>query len=244
MTVKNNTTIIASIRNRNQILQQTLPNWLLFDISIIIVDWRDDGCESAWDIVKSFNNPLITLIETKFEYRFTISHALNLAISQVKTEYILKLDVDYLLHDDFFDKNILAENEFICGCKLVKYYNADNSLYGCLFTKKEYIDTIGGYNENLIFYGADDTNLYNRLATQYKQVMLSIDSVTHIPHSNKMSFVNQLQYAPDTVNYDSFYVVLNWFNNKILSFGWDKNNCLQWHIQQLEYNRYLAIRSV
>lgn len=151
------TTIVCRIRNRNEIFADTIRNWLKFPVpEIIVVDFRDDGCQSVWNIVRQMDDPRIRVIETKYEYMFIPTIAWNLGISQVASEYVLLLDVDNILYDHFFEANVLHDNEFICG-------KPNWHLWGSCLCKKEYIDALGGFNENCIYMGHADTNLYNRL---------------------------------------------------------------------------------
>ena len=68
--------ICAAIRNRNAIFGSTIKNWLRFNVpEILVIDFRDDGCESVWDIIEPFNDPRIKVIETKYEYRWVTAIA-------------------------------------------------------------------------------------------------------------------------------------------------------------------------
>ena len=176
-----NTTIVARIRNRNSIFADTLPNWLRFNVPIILMDWRDEGCESAYDIVKGIPN--ITYIETKHEYMFYQTAAWNLGISQVKTDYVLNVDVDDLLHEDFFEVNSINGNEF-------SYFaptECNRHLYGLSWFSKQAFETVNGYSENMLYMQYGDSDFYKRLESAgYTRKHMIDGTATHKPHDDEL----------------------------------------------------------
>jgi len=243
------TSIVSIIRNRNNMCQQTIQSWLQFDIpEFVIVDFRDDSCESIWDIIAPLQDPRIKVIETKYEYRFIISIAMNLACSQATYPFILKLDIDYLLHDDFFDKNIIRNNEFISGDQI------DPNRHGALYVSKTDFDKVNGYNENLIYHGGDDQDIYERLARQQLIWKFFVnDTFTHMYHTRLQGIKNQYQYIPDKLlqlkNSDDFITKLNKesldLNRRIYTrLPWSHDMPrTQWQLTPIEPNRFLALRT-
>jgi hypothetical protein len=48
---------VSRIRNRNEVFADSILNWLQFPLSeIMIADFRDDGCQSVWDVGVSTRN--------------------------------------------------------------------------------------------------------------------------------------------------------------------------------------------
>ena len=255
------TSIVTIIRNRNNVLRKTIHNWLKFDIpEIIIVDFRDDSCESVWDIIKPLNDSRIKVIETKYEYRFILGVAANLGFTYTTFPYVLKLDVDYLLSDDFFIQNTIRENEFVTG-----YWKDPTS--GLLYTEKHWWNLCNGYNENILYWGADDVDLYSRMRQQklvHKYVVK--DTITHQEHAVTLSLIHQFQWLPSNILNDKvgnhYYMdkeqydvsnvgVINlknqvqWFTEHLLKLiPWTPDVLrIQWKLEEIEPNRYLAIRS-
>ena len=239
--MKDKTTIITRIRNRNSILSDTLHNWLQFNIPIIIVDYRDDGCELAWDVVKSYKDN-VTVIETKYEYNFNPAHAWNLGISQCQTEYVLLLDIDDILTHDFFDKNAPIDGCFISGW-------GKHSLFGVCYIKKAYFDKSGGFNENMLYMGNADQDLYKRLeALGYRQMLVLSSTAHHKDHPRNLTIINSFQDAstivPEEHAWHHLRNKMNELNGSIMDLvPWSiKSKRCKWTLTEIEQNRLQAIR--
>ena len=239
-----NTTVITRIRNRNVILAETLKNWLQFNVpEIIIVDFRDDGCESAWDVVSEVSDSRVKVVETKYEYMFCPSIAWNLGIAQANTEYVLLMDVDDTMEPHFFETNVLIENGYICGQGM-------GSLTGICYIKQEYLNAVGGFSENMLYMGTADWDLYERLRNAgYSQCSLSANSAKHKNHPVTLKIINQLQDTSRLQNNGNSYNMWRHFNYLNVVIGkmlpWSETSPrIQWNVTELEMNRYLALRDV
>ena len=232
----NNTTIITIIRNRNSIFVHTLPNWLQFDIPIIIVDWRDDGCERAYDVVRNHLGK-IRLIETQYEYMFHKELALNLAISQVKTDNFIVLDVDYILDRNFFEMNVLGDNEVITA-------HGQGSLSGLMYCKKQYADAIGRYNENLPYWGFADTDFFVRLRDNGISSRRAVGA-EHRPHPVEMSIENQFKWCKRKGCNVEHIKRTTWHANRDIAklIVWDASiPHVQWDLKEIAPSVFLAVR--
>jgi len=243
------TSIICPVRNRNERLKTALENWLSFEVpQIIVVDFRDDGCESAWDIVKEINDSRIKLIETKYEYRWIPSIAMNLGVYNSYHEYILRLDVDYILQPNFFDKNIPSYSSFITGCDNLYQEPETYHYYGLIYVGRQFHGCIGGFNENLIYYGHEDGDFVGRLLQMglHKQ-LFDHSSLKHIQHDDTCSLesqINKMDMSEQIIGRIKFHTVN--VNKAIGELAkWNNQSVrIQWNIQEIESNRYLAIRNV
>lgn len=174
--------------NRKDMLSISLNSWIKFNqiSEIIIVDWSsEDNLSWVLDVDRR-----IKFIRVEGEKFFNIAQAYNLAIRHTAYEYVLKLDVDYILnpYHDFFQINIQTENSFLAGNWRtgVAENKIFSSLNGLVYINKKYFYGIGGYNENYNGYGEEDEELYKRLE-ESGLVRLDIKydySVIHMPHSN------------------------------------------------------------
>jgi hypothetical protein len=242
--IVNSTSIVTAVRNRNDVFEQTLPNWLRFGVpEIVIVDFRDDGCCSVWDVVKQYNDPRIKVIETKYEYRWVLSIALNLAISQASYPYFLKLDVDYTLSNDFFVANSMRTREFISG------YVFDPTS-GLLLVNKLQFEAVGGYNENMMYWCGEDRDLYERLRKQKLSQKFVVDgTVTHYDHPRWLCFANQFQYLPENMTEWTVQCEMDKISEMMDSLmgltTWDRNSPrICWSMTEISKNRQLAIRKI
>ena len=237
----NQTTITCRIRNRNSILAQALPAWLKFDVpEIVIADFRDDGCESAWDVVKSIPDSRIKVIETKYEYKWAHGIARNLAVEYATFPYILDMDVDYVLKENFFSKqnHIPSEQTFVG--RLVH-----KNTGGLIYYHKDMWRAINGYDENIIYWGHEDIDFRKRLLKAgYKEQQYEIDCVKHTPHMHELSLCNQLsgKIEGDCVQMKK---IMYTFNCNMVSFvPWTPQSPrIKWGVTQLEDRRFLAIRN-
>lgn len=193
-----NVSIVCASMNRTNALKVSLNSWLLNEKfkEIIIVDWS--SAENLKNLEKLDNRIKVVIIPDK-KY-FDISKAYNIGIKNCSQEWILKMDVDYILNPyyDIFEEylNHIQDDEILTGS-----YNdslLDNKLgfleylNGLIFLKKEAFNDINGYNENFQGYGFDDEDLYLRLNQKYKRLFLDQNKkiVFHVPHEDNKRYEN------------------------------------------------------
>jgi len=246
MSIAEQTSIICIVRNRNHQLKRVLNNWLAFPVrEVVIVDWRDDGCESAWDIIEQYNDPRIKLIETKYEYRFTKASALNLGITHgVTSPYFLLLDVDYIISEHFFQFNSPEHWQYITGGSVgTSHYQNRYCMCGLTYTTKQAFYKVGGFNENFIYYSQEDDDFCDRLnQAGLEQRPVRMQDVYHLPHEIHRSIESQVHLGGSNIT--SHNLGFKWFNEYIEKhLMWsDKAPRTQWNITPISDQRYLAIR--
>lgn len=171
-----NISLICVCKNRADALKVSLSSWLLKKEikEIIIVDWSSDESLFYFSDLDS-RIRILTVPNKKY---FNLSQPLNLAAGFATGDYILKVDVDYVLNPyyNFFDNYIIDDNIFVSGvlnCKnyehfngkeyvidknnmtvleLVEYVNSYSQFFknlsGLLFISRKNFQKIGGYNES------------------------------------------------------------------------------------------------
>jgi len=146
-----------------------------------------------------------------------------------------------VLESNFFQENAPYDNGFYCGQGL-------GQLWGICYTKKEYLDSIGGFNENMIAMGHGDEDLYRRLEKfGYAKSIIKPNTCRHVNHSRNLTIQNQYQDIK-TLNEDGHHRPL-WsksseVNFLISSYGWTADsNRTKWQLTELEPNRFLAVRT-
>jgi glycosyltransferase involved in cell wall biosynthesis len=179
--------------NREDTLKVTLTSWLKFQEigEIIIVDWSSkNSLEWVLDLDKR-----IKLIRVDNQSHFNISKAYNLGIDNTTKDYILKMDVDYLLNPyyNFFELHTKPETNYYTG----NYKgSAENPIFqylnGLIYVNKRYLLEVNGYNENFEGYGWDDTDLYLALNSMgHQRSFINHDySIMHIPHPHEARTAN------------------------------------------------------
>ena len=167
--------------NRKENLLKSLDSWLLSDgvDEIIIVDWSSD-------IPLSIKEERVKIIRVEDENKWVQTQAFNLAARFTTKDSICKVDCDYILKKDFFDKYKPNKNSFFAGnYKLARNWN-ERFLNGLAYFKRDVFFSVNGYNESLIEYGYDDTDLYKRLEFNcISRLDIEPDDVEHIEHSDK-----------------------------------------------------------
>ena len=180
-------TIISACRNREHVLARSLPSWLALQVAeIIIVDWGSKPRLKVETQTLTSGFTKITIVRVQDIGRWILSLALNFAASHVRTLYILKLDVDYVLGANFLQKHPLNDKPrcFWAGNWRQARNENERHLNGLLFVSRSHFEQVGGFNEYVRGYGYDDTDLYNRLQQIAKLEMCFIDNDTvhHIEH--------------------------------------------------------------
>ena len=200
-----NVSLICACKNRNAPLQISLTSWLLFDQikEIIIVDWSSDNSIEYLTELDS-RIKVITVSDQKY---FNQPQPLNLAVRLASSEYILKVDTDYILspYFNFFDTYKIDENSFLCGQNDYQEFEINSSPYfkylrGLLFVSRENYLKVGGYNEiHTQYYAYEDDDIAHRLELigLKKQKLLYNHTIIHIPHSDKKRIENFEAYHID-----------------------------------------------
>jgi hypothetical protein len=182
--------LICACKNRIDALRISLNSWVKFEeiTEIIVTDWNsDEPIDFLLDI-----DPRIKIVRVSDQKYFNQPQPLNIALDLATSEYILKVDCDYIINPyyNFFSAYKLEDNKFFCGeyryiideselpedynyldlgQEGLNRYNKSYSpfykyLIGLLYIKREDLLKIGGYNEILDkFYAFEDEEIFTRL---------------------------------------------------------------------------------
>lgn len=114
--------------------------------------------------------------------KWAMSRAYNLAAEFAMGEYILKVDCDTYLHSDFLSKHPLPTDSSYYTVSWGSARTANEErLRGVWFGKLSDFRKVGGYDERIVRYGFEDTDLYNRLnqRASLSPKSLNLDTVHH-----------------------------------------------------------------
>jgi glycosyltransferase involved in cell wall biosynthesis len=174
-----NISICTQLLDWNFAFKYAFPTWLKFPCDeIIVFDW---GCgkESAYDVIKQYNDSRIKFIKGIDNIPYNFSIARNIAIKAAKNDLIFFVDSDVKILNNI-PIELIKPNDFMQGCPLIgtpepneKIYKYNlmgkylglykNSLSGtCIFWKKHF-EQINGYHEFMRGWGFDDEDFYTRL---------------------------------------------------------------------------------
>lgn len=190
--IKLGNSIISVCMNRNHHLEQSLPTWLATNPNeIIIVDWGSSV--SIEPIINKYKSDKIKLVTINNVNKWILTKPYNLAAQLSSYSNILKLDCDSFLESNFFSyHNLEQDNVFFAGDWKKSRNDNEKHTNGIVYLKRKDFFNVGGYNEYIITYGYDDCDLYNRLEKNLKRLLINLDTVKHLEHSNEDRMINQV----------------------------------------------------
>lgn len=107
-----------------------------------------------------------------------------MAIRAATSTLILKLDCDSEITPDFIPAHPIQRIQFYtCNWKVLGT-GLSNALHanGILFVFRDDVLGVGGYDERVVTYGWDDTDLAMRLARDRAVNIINYETVTHLAH--------------------------------------------------------------
>jgi len=177
--------VISACMNRHENLKSSLTTWLeCREVNeVIIIDWCSETPVSSW--LDTNMDDRIRLIRVNGYSRWQLAKAYNLAARFSSFNTLCKLDADYTLNSDFFSYHPLTQGQFLTGShRHAKNANAKH-LNGFLYLYRDDFFIVNGYNERLVLYGWDDTDLYQRLINSgLKRKLIDNRFIHHLPHGD------------------------------------------------------------
>jgi len=189
--------IVTACMNRNENLMKCMPSWLRLSAvsEIIVVDWGSSKKVEQSLRERGIADNRIKVIRIEDQDTWILSHAFNVGLSQVRRKYILKLDCDILLKDDFLEKNPPCTRKFYAGNWRVATSDDEKRLNGSFLAPTQNIRSIGYYNEEITTYGWDDCDLYQRLEILLVRSVFDFTTITHIKQEDD----SRLKYQSNTL---------------------------------------------
>lgn len=184
--------IITTVKNRWKYLKQSIPTILsqsYKNFEYIIVDYNcpQHSGEKAKKLFKDKRIKIVKVDVEKNDWNFC--RAINKGFIESEGEYILYIDSDTILGEDFLKECLkkIRKNSFISGWK--HGWNPKNiGLDGyahILFLKREYFEKSRGYNEEFgSNWGFEDIDMFVRLKEKYRMIS-SPASIHALPNSEK-----------------------------------------------------------
>ncbi len=207
------TSIISCCMNRNDNLKKALKTWLKLPVDeIIIVDWSSS--EPVIDTVAEFNDSRIKVLRVDNEPKWILTYGFNVGLRFASYSKVFKFDADIEVSEDFLTLNQITSKQFVRGYwRSALDEGLDSQIYvnGSFGCYKKDLAGIGYYNELIRTYGWDDSDLYERLASQcgLETKYLDFKSVLHLEQEESERIKNQ------DVNPDAFLGIIpaTEFNN-------------------------------
>lgn len=168
------TSVVAACRNRPvEGLVETTIRATEGTSQFVLVDW---GSEPP---IPDQTHDSVHLYRVVAD-SWILSHAYNFAFSKASGEYLLKLDCDTRL--DFLPTRP-EEGTFLTGSWEARGKEHTNGIF---FSKRGDLKSIGFFDERIVSYGWDDSDLYERLQTKLflSRRFLNLSSLRHEDHTN------------------------------------------------------------
>lgn len=191
--------LVTSCKNRNSFLFKAISTWLELPFDeIVIVDW--DSKEPI-----NISHPKVKVHRYENKKYYNHSEVRNVKVQLAKNEWILCIDCDVMLTKKFSTYILLNEDSFYKNSNT----RADKGLFGTsLFTKTQY-DVVGGFDNNISYWGGEDEEFYNRLIDKgYIPKNIYAHTMFHVEHDNNI----RSKYTP----YETIWRSLSENNYKIM----------------------------
>lgn len=156
--------IITVSHNRNEHLIQCISAISKCNCHIehIVLDWNSNPAVLISDLPEDHR---IRLIRVDHERHWWLTRAYNYAASFANGNWLLKVDADCILDQDFFDAfdPTHASLQTFGNLSLLTNNDTDFSGWGLFSVKRDIFERCGGFNEWIFGWGFDDIDLYERI---------------------------------------------------------------------------------
>ena len=171
-----------SITNRAR-FERAFQTWLKLrgTSEIIVIDWNST-VQVAELIRKTIavsgkSRKTVTIRVVRVSHGpsvdWRISVAFNVALRNVRSDVVLKLDIDSLVAPDFLEKNMINSRMFRYGDWRKARDSNDLHLNGVFIASTSHLQAVHGMDERFSLYGWDDSDLYNRLTAHLQKTTTS-----------------------------------------------------------------------
>jgi len=201
--LKDGITMYVHLMNRNENVQANLPNWLKQEFDeLILLDWSSK--DSVASITGVFDDPRVRVVRVEGQERFMRTLAQNLASQMARYKHIFKCDSDVSIKGNFFKEHPLKKGEFWVGDWHQGRDFNERHLHGETYYHVDDYFRVNGYDERILAYGHDDTNLKDRmvLAGLVKKVF-NYNQFYHQPHDQALRSSNQVMVHPMVKTYEN-----------------------------------------
>lgn len=193
----------------DSVLNQTYENF-----EFIIVD--DASADSSADIVRSYDDSRITLLEN--ETNCGLTHSLNKALEHATGQYVARQDADDVSEPNRFERQIqfLERNEEVavvgtgttlidgdgqaidtrvgyCNPSFEDFMRKGHFIHGSIMGRQSVFEAVGGYDE--FFRYAQDQELWLRLTRDHKLANIPDPLYRHRIHDDGVYFSRKEESA-------------------------------------------------
>ncbi|WP_112478444.1 glycosyltransferase [Vibrio variabilis] len=182
--IKPGISIVSCCMNRNENLLKALKTWVKLPVDeIVIVDWSSK--HPVCDTIKEINDARIKILRVEDESKWVLTYGFNVGLRFASYSKVFKFDADIEVSEDFLERNSINSQQFVRGYwKSALDQGLDSQVFvnGSFGAYKQHLKDIGYYNELIRTYGWDDSDLYERLASNcgLSTTYLDFKSILHM----------------------------------------------------------------
>ena len=186
--------VVTACMNREDNLLKVITSWLASDSvkEVIICDWSSKRDVRQFLSLNGIDDKRICVIRVEHKTSWCLTKAFNVALKLAKYAFTLKLDSDVQLSSDFFDSHQHSFSSFFSGNWRNARCDEEKRLNGSFLAPTAAVKAVGYYSENILTYGWDDCDLYERLSKILEKRDFNLSTITHIEQESSTRLANQL----------------------------------------------------
>lgn len=186
--------IVAACNARTSFLRRALPMWISLlgpRDEIVLLDWGTD--EDAFPIRNLIaDHRQISVLTVNSPGPWALTHAYNLAFSVARGAWLLKLDCDTHLTNNFLQSHPLTSGLWYTFFREDAVDDNQRHLHGVFLAEAEAVRQVYGYDERIATYGFEADDLYARLEARFgKPAHFVSTTLSHASHSDQLRGLNQ-----------------------------------------------------
>ncbi|NQW94793.1 MAG: exostosin family protein [Polaromonas sp.] len=204
--IKDGITMFVHLMNRNENVLKNLGNWLGQKVDeLILLDWS--STQPVAELPGIFDDPRVRVVRVEGQTRFIRTLAQNLATQMARNKRVFKLDSDVEFKGDFFANHPLEKGYFWVGNWIQGRDFNERHLNGETYYHLDDFFRVNGYDERIVAYGQDDTNLKDRMVLAGLEMrVFSYNFLEHQHHDQALRSDNQTMIHPMVRTYQNRFL--------------------------------------
>jgi MoaA/NifB/PqqE/SkfB family radical SAM enzyme len=181
-------------------LKQTLPQNLAWNadhpsLEFVLLDYNSPDNMGSWvqaELGDHLRSGRVVYYRNDDAQFFSYSHSRNMAARLCRGDIICNVDADNLTGPDFarYLDQQMRGNDLVVGCDVIdgEFHSipSDLGFTGRMAVRRKLFLDTGGYDEDMVAWGYEDMDLYNRLARRGLRVApMDRQFLSAVPHGDE-----------------------------------------------------------
>jgi hypothetical protein len=204
--IEDGITMYVHLMNRNENVQKNIANWLGQKVDeLILLDWS--STQPVAELPGIFEDRRVRVVRVEGQKSFIRTLAQNLATQMARNQRVFKLDSDVEFKGDFFSNHPLEKGFFWVGNWMQARDFNERHLHGETYYHLDDFFRVNGYDERIVAYGQDDTNLKDRMVLAgLERRVFSYNFLEHQHHDTALRSDNQTMIHPMVRTYQNRFL--------------------------------------